>query len=309
MNYIIFDLEWNQSYNGHPKGNAPAFEIIEVGAVKVDEKGNEIGRFHRYVAPRIYKRVHYKIKEVTGIDSKLLREEGEQFKTVYRDFISFCGSDYRFCTWGDMDLTELQNNCDYYRIRPGFGFPLFFYDLQKLFSLQYQDGKERINLKGAAELLGIESDENTHFHSAYVDALYTAEVFRHIDMDAFGRYVSVDYHVLPKTDDDEIYLNFGTYTKFISRPFADREGAMNDRIVTGCACCVCGRPLRKKIRWFSTNGKQYYSLCYCPDHGFVKGKIRVKKAPGGRVFIVKTQKLTDEEGAQSIRDKKNSAKK
>ena len=36
MNYIVMDLEWNQSYNGH-MGEHPRmpFEIIEIGAVKV----------------------------------------------------------------------------------------------------------------------------------------------------------------------------------------------------------------------------------------------------------------------------------
>ena len=38
MNYIVMDLEWNQSYNGH-MGEHPRmpFEIIEIGAVKVDK--------------------------------------------------------------------------------------------------------------------------------------------------------------------------------------------------------------------------------------------------------------------------------
>ena len=35
MNYIVMDLEWNQSYNGH-MGEHPRmpFEIIEIGASK-----------------------------------------------------------------------------------------------------------------------------------------------------------------------------------------------------------------------------------------------------------------------------------
>lgn len=36
MNYIVFDLEWNQNPDGrrHPDSRLP-FEIIEIGAVKL----------------------------------------------------------------------------------------------------------------------------------------------------------------------------------------------------------------------------------------------------------------------------------
>ena len=39
MNYIVFDLEWNQNPDGrrHPDSRLP-FEIIEIGAVKLNEK-------------------------------------------------------------------------------------------------------------------------------------------------------------------------------------------------------------------------------------------------------------------------------
>lgn len=40
------------------------------------------------------------------------------------------------------------------------------------------------------------------------------------------------------------------------------------------------------------------------DHGYLKGKIRMKKVEDESVFVVKTLKLTDEEGAQSIIQRK-----
>ena len=39
MNYIIFDLEWNQCCGGRDMENPRMpFEIIEIGAVKLDKK-------------------------------------------------------------------------------------------------------------------------------------------------------------------------------------------------------------------------------------------------------------------------------
>ena len=40
------------------------------------------------------------------------------------------------------------------------------------------------------------------------------------------------------------------------------------------------------------------SLCLavCPEHGPVKAKIRIKKAEDGSLYVVKTAKITDEEG-------------
>ena len=38
MNYIVFDLEWNQSNTGREKEvEKLPFEIIEIGAVKIDD--------------------------------------------------------------------------------------------------------------------------------------------------------------------------------------------------------------------------------------------------------------------------------
>ena len=37
MNYIVLDLEWNQGQRPRLKEDAPLFEIIEIGALKLDK--------------------------------------------------------------------------------------------------------------------------------------------------------------------------------------------------------------------------------------------------------------------------------
>ncbi len=65
-------------------------------------------------------------------------------------------------------------------------------------------------------------------------------------------------------------------------------------------CYLCHRNLRKKIKWFSANGRHYYCVAYCEKHGYLKGKIRVRKAYDGGVYIVKTTKLIPKEEAEAI---------
>ena len=46
MNYIVFDLEWNQCPGGKEKENKKLpFEIIQIGAVKLDDQWEEFGQF------------------------------------------------------------------------------------------------------------------------------------------------------------------------------------------------------------------------------------------------------------------------
>ena len=48
-----------------------------------------------------------------------------------------------------------------------------------------------------------------------------------------------------------------------------------------------------RARWFSAGANTYLALAQCPRHGYVKGKIRIKKAADGNVFAVKTTKKAD----------------
>ena len=79
-NYIVFDLEWNQSANGKERSipHFP-FEIIEIGAVKLNETFQMVDEFHRLIRPQVYTQMHHAISEVTHMDMKELRNSGELF--------------------------------------------------------------------------------------------------------------------------------------------------------------------------------------------------------------------------------------
>lgn len=306
-NYIVFDLEWNQSANGKEDSIEDfPFEIIEIGAVKLDGQFHMVDEFHRLIRPQVYTQMHYVISEVTHMDMRELQSHGEDFMTAMEAFIRWCGDDVAYCTWGSMDLTELQRNLAYYRMENPFPKPLFYYDVQKLFGL-FEAGDRRVSLDAAVEQLGLAEDRP--FHRALDDAYYTGRVLAQLDAAQIEPYVSMDYYRLPKDKSEEIQLVFPNYSKYVSRVFADKEAAMADKTVTEMKCYCCRRTLRKKVRWFTPNQKIYYGVAVCPEHGYLKGKIRIKKVDDVQVFVVKTLKLTDEAGVQKIMERKDDVRK
>jgi len=200
-----------------------------------------------------------------------------------------------------MDLTELQRNFKYFEVDVNFVKPLVFYDIQKLYAIFCKDPKKKVALKTAVEQLEIASEEP--FHRAVADAYYTGRVMQEIDAVQFKHYYSIDLYQNPKNRQEEIYALFEDYSKFVSMEFDNKEEAMKDSVVTATRCCKCNKNLRKKIRWFSINGKIHYSLMYCDEHGWMKGKIRMKKTDEDKFFVIRTIKATDEAGVALIRNR------
>ena len=114
MNYIVFDLEWNQSPGGKKYSNSRLpFEIIEIGAVKMNEKREPVDVFQRLIKPQVYNWIHDSIHEVIHVDYKDLAD-GLPFPEAVREFLDWCGDDFAFFTWGNQDVMELQRNMKYY---------------------------------------------------------------------------------------------------------------------------------------------------------------------------------------------------
>ena len=58
--YIVFDLEWNQSpYGKDTSVGAMPFEVIEIGAVKLNEQMEKVSDFRCLIRPQVY-------RELTG---------------------------------------------------------------------------------------------------------------------------------------------------------------------------------------------------------------------------------------------------
>lgn len=305
MNYVIMDLEWNQSSTGEEEvSKILPFEIIEIGAIKLNDERRMISEFTELIKPQVYHEMHRITRKLIHLQMEQL-EQGRSFTEVMEQFREWCGEDYIFCTWGPLDLTELQRNIRYYGMEPLSDGPIRFLDVQKLFSIAYEDRKSRRSLEYAIDYLNIEKD--IPFHRAFSDAYYTAKVLALMDEKVLENY-SFDVFHLPKNKESEIHVIFDTYAKYISRAFPDKVQALEDKTVIETKCYLCHRSLRRKIRWFSPNGKHYYCVSYCDRHGYMKSKIRIRKAENGAVYVVRTQKFITESEIDNIRDKQTKAR-
>ena len=71
-NLVLFDLEWNigyQPYTFNYHGVQQTFrgEIVEIGAVKIDEDANVLDTFSIHLRPRIFRKLQHHIAKVTGL--------------------------------------------------------------------------------------------------------------------------------------------------------------------------------------------------------------------------------------------------
>ena len=305
MNYIVIDLEWNQSNTGEePEVKEIPFEIIDIGAIKLNSEKMMIDEFNQLVKPAVYQHMHKITSNLIHLHMKDL-QKGRPFVEVMGDFLSWCGEDYIFCTWGPLDLYELQRNMRYYHMEPLAGKPICFLDVQKLFSIAFEDKKQRRSLEYAIDYLKIEKD--IPFHRAFSDAYYTARILSCLEEEILENY-SIDTYILPKNRQEEIHVMFHDYMKYISREFPDKQRALEDREVISTKCYLCHKNLRKRIRWFSPNGKHYYSVSHCPVHGYMKSKIRIRKSESDSIYVIKTSKFISEEDCQKILLKREAAK-
>lgn len=304
MNYIVLDLEWNQSNTGLEEAvERLPFEVIEIGAIKLNEGGDMVSEFSELIKPAVYHEMHQITSRLIHLQMQEL-ERGKPFEEVAGRFFKWCGEEpYRICTWGGTDLTELQRNMRYYNMEPLSDGPIAFYDVQKLFSLAFEDGKSRKALEYAIDSLKIEKD--IPFHRAFSDAYYTAEILKRIVAEKPQVLKNVSYDVFhpPIDRKSEVKVQFDNYMKYISREFADKTEAFADKEVISSKCYLCHRNLKKKVRWFTSNGRHYYCLAYCEKHGYLKGKIRIRRSEGGMIYIVKTTRLIAPEEAAVIKER------
>lgn len=300
MNYIVFDLEWNQCCGGREMENPRMpFEIIEIGAVKLGKKFNIIDEYESIIKPKLYKKIQPHIRTILNYDEATLRK-GRPFDMVYREFIKWCGEDYIFGTWGSMDLNILQTNMDYYYLK-ALPSPLMFYNIQQIYSDMMGANEGIVKLKKAVEHLNIPIEEDRPFHSAVNDAYYTGLVLKSLSpRDISDRYC-YDVYNNPKEKADEIISHHKHFLEHISREYMCREEAIADTELMRPICYRCGKNLSPKVKWFANTPNSYTCIGKCWHHGLVSGKIRFKQSRNNHVFAIKTMIPTDKKGLEAMK--------
>lgn len=169
-------------------------EIIEVSAVKLDNRGNVMGEFSQFVQTEYAESVAYPVRELTGISAVDTAMADPLYMVMKRlgDWIGRYSA--QVVCWSGADRWQLMTECQAKRIDLA-GFPTDWVDLQAFYtSIMDVGSHRRVSLSDAATWFGIEFDESTgHAHSALADARVTAKLLKQV-MDG-------DYRVSPRAQE------------------------------------------------------------------------------------------------------------
>lgn len=87
-------------------------EIIEIGAVKIDEEGNEISAYKEYVMPEYTTAMNQTCQELTGITMEMLKGK-PHFTEAFDHFLTWCNegcpNDYEMYAWSENDWRQLDS--------------------------------------------------------------------------------------------------------------------------------------------------------------------------------------------------------
>ena len=204
MYYIVFDLEWNMAgfrnrVAEHVKKAMP-FEIIEIGAIKLDGELREVDRFSIWIKPVVYTILDKHVAAVTkrfpeSLEQGVSFQEGvERFYRWAAEAPSSNGSGprplpgmpedvvqqaeaakYIFATWSNSDSGPLRDNMRYHGMDARL--PARVLDVQRLFAAVANEGtSQQRSLAYALEFLEIE--QNDDLHLSLHDAIYTSKILQ-----------------------------------------------------------------------------------------------------------------------------------
>ncbi|MCR5295853.1 MAG: hypothetical protein K6E17_00435 [Clostridiales bacterium] len=287
MTYIILDLEWNQpiSYQSRTYrevGDKLIFEMIQIGAVRLDADLNPADSISIPIAPTHYLRIHPRIRRMTGLDSETLAG-APAFREALEQFVAWCGEDYTLLTWGCDDVSVLYQNISFFNCEDIQLPPLC--DIQKLFSVEHKL-KDRCGLKAAMEMMDISPDENMAFHNALNDAWYTALVFRTLpDPDAVLNY--------PQQPRQLIHARRAAREKTPGESFPTVREALASETALQPACPRCGRVLTLDGEYIRQSADKYITVAKCRNHGRILIRLRFRiDDDGNKVMIRSTAPAT-----------------
>ena len=258
MSYIVLDLEWNQAMSS----NASVFnrlpihlsgEIIQIGAVKLDDDFCPAEEFQSDVRPIYFRSMHYKVKKLTGIDKERL-SHGDTFPTVFEHFREWCGEDPVFVTWGYDDRRIMEQNIIIHDL--DWDWIADWINLQLIYNIQTGGDKNQKSLATAMEHFAIEQTRVAH--DALGDAYNTALVCSKLDfaegLEQYDNATSLLATRLPEdkhhTDEPDA-LEHRAFTGYNSR-----SEAFLDEEVTSAVCPDCGEPL-ELTRWVNQGDRRY----------------------------------------------------
>jgi 3'-5' exoribonuclease 1 len=189
MKYIIFDLEatcWKT------KEEAPcAQEVIEIGAVKLDDAGNLISEFDTFVKPTECPILSDFCKELTTITQDQVDGALEFPEAVknFRDWIGY-DDDFLLCSWGEWDKHHLVNQAKKNKMEhEWFTKHINLKEQYRVIRMH----RRQVGMKMALKLENIEL-EGAH-HRGIDDAINIAKIFKKL----IGRWKHEEVYFFDRT--------------------------------------------------------------------------------------------------------------
>lgn len=179
MNYVIIDLEMNEIAKEHKEERRIChLEIIEIGAVILDENLLVMGEFKTLVKPQYNDTIGKRYESLTGISTEMV-SGAPTFAAAYEMFVNWCesyGGDYEVYAWSENDYHQVVAEMELkeYKREDKLGPLGKWYDFQKEYT--HKLGLERImSLEKALNYAGFEIEGC--MHDALWDAKNTARLF------------------------------------------------------------------------------------------------------------------------------------
>ena len=263
MYYIIMDLEWNNSY----MKSAQRFvnEIIEVGAVKLDENLNTVSTFSEIIKPVLSKKLRSRIKNLTNISNDDIKA-GKPFATVIREFEKWVGDNSVVLSWGDTDIRTLLTNIKCFLNKEDISFIRKYADLQRYCqNFINMENVQQAGLSYAAECLQIDAEKFPH-HRALDDSLLSAECFKKtFNKEKLNEFI--------KECDEDFYARLAFHPYVIRK----KDDPLIDKNVFNCVCDICGGNVKVIKKWKFSN-QSFRGIFYCGkcDREF-RVSLRIKK--------------------------------
>lgn len=252
MYYIIFDLEWSNGYSY--KRNGFLNEIIEIGAVKLNENLDIVDDFKQLVKLSETKKLSSRCKKLTNITLDELKENGIDFQEALKDFGRWSAGDNNvFMTWSNSDLYVLANNCQLSLGNPNVSFIKKYCDAQK-YCMSYikREDNNQISLANAAEILNVDIDISK-LHRALTDCYVTAECIKKVfDKNDLKKYIH---------ECEQTYFERLIYKPYlIEKPVSDLFNVYEQKII----CPICGANM-KTLKKFESVNKSFRCPTKCEN--------------------------------------------
>lgn len=137
-------------------------EIIQIGAVLIDEKLNIVDTFSTYIHPE-HSKVDRYIRELTGITSDMLKDAPNLYDAIKEMALWIGEEPVSVISWGKLDLTQLKKEMKYKGVHINVVEEAFgcWNDFQKTFSTKV-GVRRQFSLGGALEMAGIEPEGRAH---------------------------------------------------------------------------------------------------------------------------------------------------